>query len=134
MPLAVNRVTPADIKQYFEENLSQGSEVYLPEDSGYATEITQRWNTLEPPTYLVAVKPATDTDVLEVVCADHHQCHVATRANSFKRSNMPLIKAFHFWAPVAAMDTPSQLPHWTMALTLTWVSSIQSKLTPRKAQ
>ncbi|CAH0052241.1 unnamed protein product [Clonostachys solani] len=62
----VKRVSPTDMKLYFEENLSNGSEAYLPEDSGYAEKITPRWNSLGPPTYVVTVKPATAVDVLQV--------------------------------------------------------------------
>ncbi|VUC29971.1 unnamed protein product [Clonostachys rosea] len=60
-------VSPAEVKLYFEENLSQGSEAYLPEDSGYAEKIIPRWNSLGPPKYVVAVKPATAVDVLQVI-------------------------------------------------------------------
>ncbi|KAH7303837.1 hypothetical protein B0I35DRAFT_446100 [Stachybotrys elegans] len=52
-----------EMQLYFQENLSQGSETYVPYQSNYTAEITQPWNALNPPTYRLAVKPAMTADL-----------------------------------------------------------------------
>lgn len=48
-------------------SLSSGSAVYLASDPAYAKQITPRWDVYDPPTYVVAVKPAVVEDVQAVV-------------------------------------------------------------------
>ena len=56
-----------EVAAYFELALSPGSQVYLPTDSNYTVETTQRWNAFSAPTYMVSVKPAMERDVQKIV-------------------------------------------------------------------
>lgn len=56
-------VDPATIQTYLTEHLSSGSEVVV-----NPTDLTERWNAYDPPTYSVGVKPATTEDVSIIVC------------------------------------------------------------------
>ena len=60
-------LTGREIASHFIQTLSSGSQVYLPTDADYSNETIQRWNVFNPPTYIVSVKPALETDVQEVV-------------------------------------------------------------------
>lgn len=59
--------TGPEVASYFRKHLSNASEVYLPSESNYTLETTQRWNAFSPPTYIVSVKPKTDHDVRNIV-------------------------------------------------------------------
>ncbi|KAI9879288.1 MAG: hypothetical protein M1830_009018 [Pleopsidium flavum] len=48
-------------------NLSPGAEIFLPSDANYAEDVTQRWTTHKAPSYLGAIKPATEADVQNIV-------------------------------------------------------------------
>lgn len=61
-------IPSATIQTYLKDHLSSGSEVFLPSESAYATELTERWNAYDAPTYIVGVKPATVEDVSIIVC------------------------------------------------------------------
>ena len=52
---------------YFRKYLSSTSEVYLPSESNYTLETTQRWNAFSAPTYIISVKPTTDLDIQNIV-------------------------------------------------------------------
>ena len=56
-----------EIATHFKRVLSAGAGVYLPSDVNYTLETTQRWNAFSAPSYIVSVKPATDTDVSKIV-------------------------------------------------------------------
>ncbi|KAF1923394.1 FAD binding domain-containing protein [Didymella exigua CBS 183.55] len=60
-------VTQADIQSYLKDHLSSNSEVLLPSDPSYETELTERWNAYKAPTYVVGVKPATVEDVSIII-------------------------------------------------------------------
>jgi hypothetical protein len=47
--------------------LSSGTETFLASDPDFANETTQRWTTHDAPTYIVAVKPAVESDVQKIV-------------------------------------------------------------------
>lgn len=64
---AANALTGPDIAGYFHTHLSPASEVFLPNQSNYTQETTQRWNAFSAPTYVVSVKPASDGDVQKIV-------------------------------------------------------------------
>ncbi|KAK0647384.1 FAD-linked oxidoreductase azaL [Lasiodiplodia hormozganensis] len=55
-------VDSATIQTYLTEHLSSGSEVVV-----NPTDLTERWNAYDPPTYSVGVKPATTEDVSIIV-------------------------------------------------------------------
>ena len=59
--------TGPEIAAYFKDHLSSSSEVYLPSQSNFTEETTQRWNAFSAPTYVVSVKPGSDEDVQKVV-------------------------------------------------------------------
>lgn len=60
-------LTGQEIATYFRQELTPESEVFLPTDSNYTQETTQRWTTYKAPTYIVAVKPASELDVQTIV-------------------------------------------------------------------
>ena len=59
--------TGAEVASYFRKHLSNASGIYLPSESNYTLETTQRWNAFSAPTYIVSVKPATDVDIQKIV-------------------------------------------------------------------
>ena len=59
--------TGPEVASYFKKYLSDTSAVYLPSESNYTVETTQRWNAWSAPTYMISVKPATDLDVQKIV-------------------------------------------------------------------
>lgn len=59
--------TGPEVAHYFRKHLSNDSAVYLPSESNYTLETTQRFNTFSGPTYVVSVKPTTDLDVQKIV-------------------------------------------------------------------
>ncbi|MCJ1397126.1 hypothetical protein MMC11_000318 [Xylographa trunciseda] len=64
-------LTGPQIAIHFEKTLSPASRVHLPTDPNYSNETIQRWNIFNPPTYIVSVQPALDTDVQEVISYSH---------------------------------------------------------------
>lgn len=56
-----------DIQNYLKTELSSSSEVLLSSDQSYDTEIKERWNAYDAPTFVVGVKPATVEDVATIV-------------------------------------------------------------------
>lgn len=59
--------TGPEVASYFRKHLSNASDIYLPSESNYTLETTQRWNAFSAPTYIISVKPATDADVQKIV-------------------------------------------------------------------
>ena len=59
--------TGAEVASYFRRHLSNASDIFLPSESNYTLETTQRWNAFSAPTYIVSVKPATDVDIQKIV-------------------------------------------------------------------
>ena len=64
---AANALTGPDVAGYFQTHLTNASEVFLPNQSNYTQETTERWNAFSAPTYIVSVKPASDRDVQKIV-------------------------------------------------------------------
>lgn len=64
---AARAVDPQQIVAYFQQNLSAGSEVVVPGQGNWTADFTQRWNGLYEPSYVVAVKPALEADIQEIV-------------------------------------------------------------------
>ncbi|EUC44408.1 hypothetical protein COCMIDRAFT_98329 [Bipolaris oryzae ATCC 44560] len=60
-------VTPGQIQNYLKTQLSPSSEVVLSSSQAYTTEIKQRWNAYDAPSFVVGVKPATANDVATIV-------------------------------------------------------------------
>ncbi|CAE7205748.1 hypothetical protein P3342_011551 [Pyrenophora teres f. teres] len=60
-------VTPGNIQSYLQSHLSSKSEVFLSSSQSYQTELTERWNAYQAPSYVVGVKPATAQDVSTIV-------------------------------------------------------------------
>ncbi|XP_014551795.1 hypothetical protein COCVIDRAFT_41943 [Bipolaris victoriae FI3] len=59
--------TPGEIQNYLKTQLSSSSEVVLSSSQAYTTEIKQRWDAYDPPSFVVVVKPATANDVATIV-------------------------------------------------------------------
>lgn len=59
--------TGLEVASYFRKHLSSATGVYLPSESNYTLETTNRWNAFSAPTYIVSVKPKTDLDVRKIV-------------------------------------------------------------------
>ena len=60
-----------EIASYFKTDLSPASAVYLPSESLFTQETTQRWNAFSSPSYVVSVKPTSDEDVQKIVRYSH---------------------------------------------------------------
>ncbi|KAL6156932.1 hypothetical protein ACJQWK_06901 [Exserohilum turcicum] len=60
-------VTPGNIQSYLKSHLSSSAEVLLPSDPAYKTDLTERWNSYQAPSYVVGVKPSTAEDVATIV-------------------------------------------------------------------
>ncbi|KAI0876619.1 hypothetical protein GGS24DRAFT_216948 [Hypoxylon argillaceum] len=56
-----------EIYEHFRVNLSPGTQLFLPNYSTYANEITPRWTTFEPPSYTIAVKPSMESDLQKII-------------------------------------------------------------------
>lgn len=65
--LVVASLNGTQIVSDLKPQLSSGASLYLPTDPSWETETTQRWNTNNPPTYVVSVKPAEECDVKTIV-------------------------------------------------------------------
>ncbi|KAG4025711.1 hypothetical protein MFRU_052g00300 [Monilinia fructicola] len=75
LSLALNELSAQLIAAYFNQILSSGSEVWLPNETNYTSSITQRWTVYPPaePTYIVALKPALPSDIQKIIqFAAHH--------------------------------------------------------------
>lgn len=60
----------ADIKLLFGPGLSHDAQIWLPSDANYTEEVKQRWAVYQEPSYLGAIKPATERDVQTIVSRD----------------------------------------------------------------
>ena len=61
--------------------LSPGAQIILPYSANYSQEITQRWTIWEEPTYIGAIKPASEADVQKIV-SQHRQGEDSDRDRS----------------------------------------------------
>ncbi|KAK1248864.1 hypothetical protein MKX08_007084 [Trichoderma sp. CBMAI-0020] len=57
----------ANLTALYAPYLSKDTEIILPSDAAWNTSVEQRWTIFAPPTYLGAIKPATEQDVAKVV-------------------------------------------------------------------
>ncbi len=104
--------TGPEVASYFREHLSKTSAVYLPSESNYMLETTQRWNAFSAPTYIISVKPTTDLDVQKIVrlfassksqSEQNLQTHTA---NTFRnRSGMLIITTYRSSAQAVGTAT-----------------------------
>ncbi|KAF1359685.1 FAD-binding domain-containing protein [Lizonia empirigonia] len=60
-------ISSATIQAYLKDHLSSSSEVFVTGESAFTTELTERWNAYDAPTYVVGVKPATAEDVSIII-------------------------------------------------------------------
>jgi hypothetical protein len=69
LPLLVATQSPntVNLTETFRPALSDGAEIYSVNDPNWATETTQRWSNWDAPTYIGAIKPATEQDVAATV-------------------------------------------------------------------
>lgn len=51
----------------FSSHLSPDARIILRDDQQWNTAVQQRWSVFSPPTYLGAIKPATEQDVAAIV-------------------------------------------------------------------
>ena len=56
-----------NITALFGPHLSSEAQIFLPTDSDYLVDVTQRWTLHDAPSYLGAIKPATEADVEQIV-------------------------------------------------------------------
>lgn len=56
-----------NITSIFSSSLSPGAQIFLPSDTNYTEDVTQRWTTYDAPTYIGAIKPATVKDIQNIV-------------------------------------------------------------------
>ncbi|KAF5849057.1 hypothetical protein GGP41_005975 [Bipolaris sorokiniana] len=59
-------VIPGEIQNYLKTQLSSSSEVVLSSSQAYTTDIKQRWNAYDAPSFVMRVKPATANDVATI--------------------------------------------------------------------
>ena len=64
--VASSSAQSANITQLFSSSLSPGAEILLPTDADYG-DATQRWTLHDAPSYLGAIKVATEADVANIV-------------------------------------------------------------------
>lgn len=64
---AANAYPSSNLSSLFAPSLSPGAKILLPTDANYTGEVTQRWTIHEAPTYLGAIKVATEADVQAIV-------------------------------------------------------------------
>lgn len=60
-----------NITALFGPSLSPAAQIVLCSDAHYTEEITQRWTTHGAPSFLGAIKPATEVDVQNIVGLRH---------------------------------------------------------------
>lgn len=65
--LAAAYKSATNITGLFAPYLSPGSQIYLSSDANFTGELIPRWSSWHPPSYIGAIKPATETDVREIV-------------------------------------------------------------------
>ena len=78
--------TGKQIAAYFETHLSGLSQVYLPGSTNYTQDVTPRWDLYRTPSYVVAVKPASVSDVRIVVSIQI--CLMATTADCWAHNSV----------------------------------------------
>lgn len=60
-------VGATNLTALFGQSLSSGADIFFPTDSTWVNETQQRWSDYQAPTYLGAIKPATEEDVQTIV-------------------------------------------------------------------
>lgn len=127
--------------RFFQDRLSSGSKVYLPSDSNYTQEATQRWNAFSAPSYIVSVKPATEEDIQIIASLLEswlNPCTATIKATQQAdivtiRSATPLIITFLFSEPAADTAIPLLSSHLIMELKSTWGTLTPSPSTKLQA-
>ena len=51
----------------FGPSLSPGAQILLPKDTNFSAELTQRWTDYNAPSYIGAIKAATEVDIQNIV-------------------------------------------------------------------
>lgn len=51
----------------FGPSLSPDAQIFLPTDTNFTAQLTQRWTDYNAPSYIGAIKPATEADVQNIV-------------------------------------------------------------------
>lgn len=57
----------ANLTALFGPGLSPGAKIYSASTANYTQDVTQRWTLHDAPTYIGAIKPATEADVQNIV-------------------------------------------------------------------
>ena len=65
--LALSALRTTNLTALLRPGLSPGAEIILPADSDWASEVETRWSDYQAPTYLGAIKPATEEDIQDIV-------------------------------------------------------------------
>jgi hypothetical protein len=63
--ITVNAAT--NLTALFGPSLSPGAKIYSASTTNYSQEVTQRWTLHDAPTYVGAIKPATEADIQNIV-------------------------------------------------------------------
>ena len=64
---AISVAQGSNIVALFGPSLSPGAEIFLPTYANYTEDVTQRWTLHDAPTYLGAIKVATEADIEHIV-------------------------------------------------------------------
>ena len=67
--LSLSATTATNLTELFGPSLSKGARIVLPTDASWVDEIQARWTDYQAPSYLGAIKPATEEDVQAIVSA-----------------------------------------------------------------
>ena len=51
----------------FGPSLSPAAQIFLPSDTNFTSSLTQRWTDYNAPSYIGAIKPATEADIQNIV-------------------------------------------------------------------
>lgn len=62
-----NGIDEKKIRSLFGPSLSLNAEIILPSDGNFSQKLTPRWTNYLSPSYVGAIKPATETDVQNIV-------------------------------------------------------------------
>ncbi|KAL4909258.1 hypothetical protein BDW74DRAFT_187496 [Aspergillus multicolor] len=101
-----------DINEIFRDSLSSGARIFLPDDPEYTAQITQRWSTYNSPSFIAAIKPATEKDaqtinVIDIDLGNFNTTDLDTEANTFTVGGATVISQIYQPLYDAGKELPS---------------------------
>lgn len=123
--LGVAIATPSyqNLTSLFGPHLSPRAQIILPTDDTFASQLTQRWTDYNKPSYIGAIKPATESDIQKIVSAllmpsmttiNKHRSRSLLRTNSLSSRPEEVMES-----PITPASTVSRLTSATSAR-LSW--------------